>query len=147
VNDLRQVISLGCVVGLAFAATSCSGGDDDDDDDGASDVEVAGDVFGACDKLEVLAFAIEGVRAAETIAEVEAAVAQPLAGYVTAAEASGDDDLVPLAHDAEDAWVAYLAEAAVASDTGDEFDGLIDESLGRCLDLGAQNNFPTAPVG
>ncbi len=139
------MISGGLVVVLALAAASCSGGDDDDDD-GASDVEVTGDVFGACDQLEVLAFAIEGVRAAETIDEVEAAVAQPLADYATAAEASGDDDLVPLARDAEGAWTVYLGGGVVVSDTGDTFDGLIDRSLARCLELGAQNNFPTAPA-
>jgi hypothetical protein len=83
----RFVLMSALVIGTAVLVAS-----------GCGDDNQPVDATAACDRLADLAVAVPSAQVATTPEEVRAAVEQPLADFVAAADGSGDESLADHAH-------------------------------------------------
>lgn len=112
---------------------------------GDADPEVV-DAASTCDRLEELGVALLDVVDATTPQEIRDGVDGPLDAFTAAAMSSGDDRLEELADIARERFDVYLdAEGLDAREAGNDANVALDRAAERCLELGADNDFPQDP--
>jgi hypothetical protein len=135
-NRSSVVVRSALLLGISIAIISGCGGDDKNE---------TADVTEACNRLDDLAGVVLSVGSATTAQEVEAAIAAPLAAFITASDKSGDDLLAELAHTYDSKFSTYLQGGSDAAGAGEDANVALDRAGARCSELGATNVFPTAP--
>ena len=116
-----------------------------DEQDDRQDEPRAADVAVACDALEELGNAVGDAEDATTAAEVEAAIQPPVDRFAETAAGSGDETLADLGATVKDNFSTYLTatDAIDSREAGNAADIAVDRSAQRCIELGADNDFPT----
>lgn len=114
---------------------------------GDSSSDTIDDASSTCDQLEELTNAYLDARDARTNQEFAGIVELPRHAYLEAAETSGDDQLAELAETYDDAFSTAYLDRNEANDAQavDDANRALDHAAGRCIDLGADNDFPTQP--